>query len=121
MGNTSILKSHCNNFGCDARWRDEWAWGFRLFCPTLICKQLDNHTLAYPDGTFVVIRGDRGNTSINVTRDPKIVNWQKYTITTNFPTNSYNYLYYAPRVSAIASEVIILLLMLLMFFIIKRR
>lgn len=107
-GNTSILKSHCTNFGCDARWRDEWAWGFRLFCPTFICKQLDDRTLAYPDGTFVVISGGRGNTNINITRDPKIVSWQKYTITTSFrfsqnESSSYNYLYYSPKISSISS------------------
>lgn len=107
-GNTSILKSECNNFGCDARWRDEWAWGFRLFCPTFICKQLDDRTLAYPDGTFVVISGERGNTHINVTRDPNTVNWRKYTITTSFrfqqnESSSYNYFYYSPKISGISS------------------
>lgn len=105
-GNNFIRTKHCSTGafgGCDVEWRDEWAWGFRLFCPTLICKQLDDHTLAYPDGTYVVISGDRNSSTINVTRDPKIVNWQKYTITTSFPQKSYNYLFYSPKISGISS------------------
>ncbi|AUR52596.1 hypothetical protein [Aquella oligotrophica] len=84
------------------RWRDLWSWGFRLFCPTLNCKQLDYQTLAYPDGTFVKITGEWSDAKILVTRDSQYA-WNKYQITTKFPEKGYNYMYYAPKLGPIKS------------------
>lgn len=84
------------------RWRDLWSWGFRLFCPTLNCKQLDYQTLAYPDGTFVKITGEWSDAKILVTRDSQYA-WNKYQITTKFPEKGYNYMYYAPKIGPIKS------------------